>query len=188
MKTSDFDIVVRLDHCDEMIEYKINETFPIPNPIPFTENVRSDINSDFINIILNIASPTPQEIKTWSKDPLSYGVFTESDIPFFLIDFGGWYFDVSVNLLKLTDKNLRDLWLKTIGGRLNMFLVDAETNELKSMRIINFSRTDKIKQVLKRQTQRYQNDFEVDLEINRINSQYSTKNMIGKTKMIRLKK
>lgn len=170
-----------------MNRYKINEKFPIPNPIPNTDNVRSDINSEFINIIHNITLPTTKEVRLWSQGNFKYGVFTESDIPFFLIDFDGWDLDVSLNVLRITNNNQRDLWLKINRGWLNMFLVDACNNELVSMRNIFFTDTNKFKQILQRQANRYKNDSEVDLEIVRIYSKYSIKDMIKRTKMIKIK-
>lgn len=171
----------------KMIKYKINEKFPFSNPVPYVENTRSELNSEFIDIIYNIQNSTPKDVKVWSRSNFRYGLFVESDIPFFIIDFGGWNLEVSVNLLKLTDKNQRDLWLKKRRGCLQMFLIDADTNVLKSLRIISFSSTVNFKQILEKQEQRYQNYSDVDLEIKRIYSKYSLRDMINRTKMIKLR-
>lgn len=170
-----------------MKEYSVNEKFPVANPIPFIENVRSEINPDFIDVIYNITKPTMKEVNTWRFGKFKYGVFVESDIPFFLIDFGDWDFDMSLNILKCTNKEQRDNWLKTDGGWLFMYLIDACSNDIKAMRQISFSSTSKVKQVLQNQAKRYRSYSDVDIEIDKINSKYTTKDMIRKTKMIKMK-
>jgi hypothetical protein len=184
MKTNESDHNDRQGNLLITSTYAVNEEFPKQNPFPHTQNVRTAFNFEFIDIIYNKKSPSQSRMKLWAEGDFNYGVFVESDIPFFLIDFGdGWELDVNINILKLANKNDRNLWFSINGGDLNMFLVDASSNILKSIRNIHFSRTDRIKQVLQRQEQRYENHYEVDLEIDKIYSKYSLRDMINRTKM-----
>lgn len=169
----------------KIICYEVGEKFPIPNPIPHFDNVRAELTTSFFNIIQNLSKPTIREINAWNTMKFSYGVFAQSDIPFFLVDFGGWRFDISINILKIHKDHLKD-WFDNEADFMGMYLVDADSNVLKAMRHIHFTSTDKIKGILRRQALRYKNADEVDEMIRRIVAKNSTVQMIKNTKMTKL--
>jgi hypothetical protein len=169
----------------KIICYEVGEKFPIPNPLPHLDNIRSSLTTGFIDIIFNISHPRTKEINDWKNKKFSYGVYVSSDIPFLLIDFGGWAFDASINILKIQEGYL-DNWLSNIATIMGMYLVDTDTNILLSMRHISFTSTSRIKEILRKQALRYKNADEVDKMIRLIAAKNTTAQMIRKTKMTKL--
>lgn len=171
-----------------MIKYEVNKPFPGINSMPGFDHTRADLSVGFFDIICFASHIRAEEIQAWKKGMLGYGLYVNSDIPFFIIDFDGWTIDVNINILKIKNDEQIDFWLNGEGNIINLFLVDTDTNILKAMRMISIQMNiaESVRDILEKQSQTYETVDEVENRIDAINHAIKTKEMIKNCKMTKL--
>lgn len=171
-----------------MFRYEVGKPFPF-NFARGIEECRASVNGAFFDVLYYIKDPKPTDIETWRKDKIVYGVYVEAGIPFFLIDFtpANWNFDLTLNIFKVQENEIDD-WLNGEGNVITLFLIDADSNILCAMRTISIlsSVSEKIRDVMEKQTDVYSSSDEVDVAIQDAMQRLTTAHMITRTKMIRL--
>ena len=70
-----------------LTKLSVGSPLPIVNPLPHHDGVYAYVNGASFDLIYWARNPSTDEIKTWTKGKLSYGVFVRNHIPFFLVDF-----------------------------------------------------------------------------------------------------
>lgn len=175
-----------------MVAFTFGEPFPLHNKANGTEYCRIDLNDSFFDICYYFPTPDRKHIDAWGKDIFKYGVYETNQIPFFLIEFevnkARWCFDLSINIHQILDDNAT-IWLNSEGRIIRMYLIEANTNVLVGMRMIEVtvSVADYIRDICEGQDEKYDNVKEVDLVIDKIVDSVSTAEMISRTKMIKTK-
>jgi hypothetical protein len=97
-----------------------------------------------------------------------------------------WCFDLSINIHRILEDKA-DVWLNSEGRTVRLYLIEASTNVLVGMRMIEVSTSvaDYIRDICENQDEKYENAEEVDIKIDKIIDSIGTAEMIGKTKMIK---
>jgi hypothetical protein len=168
--------------------HETGKQFPISNAKGI-EECRASVNEAFFDVLYYIKDPDPETVIVWRKEPLRYGVYVKSDIPFFIIDFPykNWNFDLSVSIFKVQENEI-NIWLSQKANAITLYLINADTNVLEAMRLIGIENNiaDKLRHTLKDQIKSYKNFQQVDNEIAVISNRLSTTEMINSTSMILL--
>lgn len=124
-----------------MLVYAIGQPFPFPHRQPGTEGAIAQLTDSFLTIVCYLQGPTPAEIAQWRAGVLRYGLFEAAPgLPVILTDAGAnWLFEVTLNLRRpgapVEEEAVR-LWPSLPGRQLTYALVDATTNVLHGLRII----------------------------------------------------
>lgn len=168
--------------------YKVGESFPQPNILPGAERCIASLNTAFFDVLYYIQKPSSEDIRTWRKGKLKYGLYAEKSVPFVIIDFpdARWNFDVSIDILKVYSEEQREDWLNGEGNIVTLFLINAGTNILEGMRTISVNFGEKLRDILEEQCILYESSAEVDKEFNDIVSRLTTDNMMSRCVMTRL--
>ena len=175
-----------------MVAFTFGEPFPLHNKANGTEYCRIDLNDSFFDICYYFPTPDRKHINAWGKDIFKYGVYENSNIPFLLIEFevnkARWCFELSINIHRILEDKA-DIWLNSEGRIIRMYLIEARTNILVGMRMIEVTVgvAEYIRDICENQDEKYESVKEVDLRINRIIDSISTAEMISRTKMIKTK-
>src|SRR5687767_2603111 len=119
--------------------YKVGEPFPGKHPMPGADFTVAQLNQKFFDIKAYLRDIKPKEEQQWRRGKIKYGVYVNSDIPFFIIDFdnNSWNIDVNINNLKIQDAHQLDNWLNDDSNVINLFLINTESNILIAMRMIS---------------------------------------------------
>ena len=176
----------------EFYTFEVGKPFPLNFKPPGFETVHAIMDEAFFSVaywLLSHPNRQPEDVATWKKAPLQYGVFTMQKIPFFLMRFPGkqWDFGFSINGLGLAG-TVGQKWLESDANALHMHLVHAKTGNLLAMRMIGLETevADLIRATIKEQLTVYKNRSEVESFIRRIEGAISNEEMIRQTKMITL--
>jgi hypothetical protein len=173
-----------------MVAFTFVEPFPLHNKANGTEYCRIDLNDSFFEICYYFPSPDSKHINAWGKDSFKYGVYTSKNIPFFLIEFevnkARWCFELSINIHRILD-NKANVWLNSDSRIIRLYLIEASTNILVGMRMIEISKSvaEYIRDICENQDEKYDSVKEVDLAIDQILNTTTTAQMISRTKMIK---
>lgn len=168
--------------------YETGKPFPHPNLVPGAEVARVQFTSSFIDVVLYANNITTDELQTFRKGSLTYGIFQEKNVPFMVFDLSGWTFDCSINLLKVPDDKA-DQWLNNEGNILTLFLVDAQSNVLLAMRQIGAPHelSEYVRDILDNQVNGYESPVQVDSIITQLTNSLTTDQMIKKSKLWKTK-
>ncbi|SDM68366.1 hypothetical protein SAMN05421823_11948 [Catalinimonas alkaloidigena] len=129
--------------------------------------------------------PTSEEVKTWKKGKLRYGLHVVEAIPFFILDFRWplpFSLDAPSNAFKVQGI---DQWSIGQGNLTNLFLIDRTTYKLQAMRAIGIepSLAQSFRTALLTQRDSYGSLQAVDRKTTELYQRYSTEDMIQKTRM-----
>ena len=173
-----------------MTKFEVGQPFPLHNHARGIEETRISFNESFFDIFFYLKRAGTEDIKTFRKGPLKYGVFESQNIPFFILELGSnWTVDTSLNILKVKEDKIEQ-WLNSEANAITMYCIDADTNIILGMRLIGILPTvaEKIRDVLDEQLNMYNTRTanEVEAVINKILDNFTTEQMISRTKMIKL--
>jgi hypothetical protein len=170
--------------------YKVGEPFPGEHPLPGEDFTVAQLNQKFFDIKAYLSDIKPKEEQQWRRGKIKYGVYVNSDIPFFIIDFdnNSWNIDVNINILKIKDAHQLDNWLNDDSNVINLFLINTESNILIAMRMISIRMDicEKIRDILEKQSHTYGSHEEAELKIAAIQHSITTQEMIKRAQMIAL--
>ena len=173
-----------------MVAFTFGKPFPLHNKANGTEYCRADFNDSFFDICYYFPYVDDRHINAWGKDPFKYGVFEAHNIPFFLVEFEidkqRWCFDLSLNVHHILGEGA-NIWLKSEGKIIRLYLIEGNTNVLKGMRMIsiNENAANYIRDICEEQHQNYQSLQEADAKVCKILDSISTAEMIKRTKMLK---
>lgn len=143
--------------------------------------------SDLFDILCSAKIPDAKYPAAWKATPLSYGIYVEAGIPFFLVDLPKENKTYSLPVNVYASKQAQD-WLKGKGVAVHLFLVNMANNIIQAQR--TFSSDSKVADELKKQCQtqitQYKTADEVQAAITRIRGQKSAKLMATGVKMVTL--
>ncbi|MCU0393525.1 MAG: hypothetical protein MUE81_20615 [Thermoflexibacter sp.] len=146
-------------------------------------------NKEFLDVAVYNTSKSKDYPKAWEKTTLRYGLYVESDVPFLLIELPqeSKNYSLIVNGYDI-NQNDRNSWLKETGATMNIFLINASSNIIESMRTINVSASiaSELRKAIQAQLVKYKDASAVSAAANLIASQKNTATMIAKGKMISL--
>lgn len=151
----------------------------------YKEGIVFDIDDKGSNLIIRFNTPSNSEIKAIKQGKLKCGYYTEGEAIFMLFKFEGiqwmdapYSVKLSKNSTKIQDINDGQ------GLALNIYLIDANTGVLKSMRLVGlptaFSR--KLKSVVERQ--RLMSFENYHQTINTVYMKYPTKKLVDYADLI----
>ena len=168
--------------------YHVGQLYPDDNEANGEEKVRTQTSTVFFDV-LYYSPPDPECIGAWKKSPLRYGLFVEENIPFFLIEFPDmkWRFYCSLNF-HLVSENHTNLWLNSTYNIITLYLLHYKTNTILAMRTISIKPAiaERLRDILETQLASFTSANEVENRIQRIQSRFSTSQMIKKTNMFKL--
>lgn len=155
-----------------MIKYEIGKPFPEPqyhNRGEFSTNI---LNANFFDILLSIYNISDTEKKAWKTGNFTLYLFEKDSIPFIILDFGNDFtIDVNINIHILLEIYLK-VWLNSKANMINLFLVDADTNNLVALRVIgiNLDIAENIRNICKKQLNLFKkpSDFSIQVIENKI--------------------
>lgn len=143
----------------------------------------------FFDAFVSLSGISEAEAKSFRTGTFRYGVFVDSDVPFFLLHFPDTKteFDAPFNFLKIDDGSRRT-WLETEANALHLVLVERRNYIVKGQRFVglNLEVPTLIKAVSVAQANTYQSAGEVDIAINRTYNRFSIQEMMKASKMYRL--
>lgn len=173
-----------------MTAFSIGEPFPLNNRANGTEYCKVVLNETFFDVYYYTLNPNNRDISMWSKGLLEYGVYTSKSIPFFLVCFEReWAFDLSINLNFIESEEVSTIWLNSEDRTVRFYLINARTNILEGLRIIqvNTELADKIRDTCEKQSFEYNTAEEVDRQIVEILKIRTTRDMLSASKLYRSK-
>lgn len=171
-------------------KFEVGQPFPLHNHASGIETNRIEFNEGFLDIVYYIKNGSTEDIKTFRKGGLSYGVFESQNVAFLLIKYQGvnWAYDCSINIYALKKESDIENWLNSEANAITMYLIDADTNILLGMRMIGVQPkfAEEIRNILDEQLNLYKSKENVDTIIDRIVKNFTNDLMLQRTKMIKL--
>lgn len=171
-----------------METFTINTPFPAPNPAPGMDYARMrTMQGGSFDLLMYMAKPSPAEIEAAKTGPVIYGLFTQAFVPFFIVKFETFSFDAPLNILKV-DNDEEYTWIKSDANAVNLFLVEATTNIIVSMRCIGIDMelVHNLKSTCAKQLGTYRYPVEVDNAAAALMQRYTTDEMLRETKIYKL--
>lgn len=121
-------------------DFTVGEPFPVL--IPFSrkgiEVCQAHTNQSFFDVLYYTNSRDREEITTWEKGCLRYGLYIEEALPFFASEFlaSPINFVVSLNIFKMGNEEQVLKWFNDKSTDITLYLIDASTNMLLAKRLI----------------------------------------------------
>lgn len=146
-------------------------------------------NKEFLDVIFYNTSKSKDYSKAWGQATLRYGLYVENNIPFLLVELPSEKksYCLPVNVYEI-GQNDRTNWLKETDTTMNVFLINATSNVIESMRTIAFNTSiaGELRKVCQAQLVHYKDSTTISQAINAIVGKLSATMMIAKAKMISL--
>jgi len=145
-----------------------------------------------INVLLNLNGISKYEADAFRTGRLSYGLFIEDGVCFFLLAIQGvMYSDCSLNMLTELEHRGADCCKHFIEGKSNtcvIFLVDSHTGIVRGIRAIGlYDETLRMmRKVAENQLRDFKTSGECDKAITVVQDKYTVNEMIAHTTMITL--
>ncbi|MFW5760211.1 MAG: hypothetical protein ACOCXH_04435 [Cyclobacteriaceae bacterium] len=119
-----------------MIKYEVGEIFPGKLPSHEGGLIQTMANGSF-DFTINIAEPKTKEVANAKKGRIELYLFIRDQIPFIIVDLKDVRIEIDApyNFLKVPEPQ-RSEWLRAESNAVNLFMVDAMTKRLKSMRML----------------------------------------------------
>lgn len=156
-----------------MLVYEVGKQFPQPRANQ--EGPVINGNNGFVDLILYLDNPNSKEVRDCKSGMLTIGVYTKDTIPFLLIKLfdTNMSFDAPYNASIMLETE----WLHTDNNILNFFLVDRQTNILKSMRMLGLN--DELVSMFKSAagSQTFQSKEEYMRAVNKIYAEFDFESM-----------
>lgn len=168
----------------------MGEPFPGKNPMPGADFSIAQLNQKFFDINTYLRDVKPKEEQQWRRGKIKYGVYANSDIPFFIIEFdnNSSNINASINILKIPNTDQIDNWLNADSNVINLFLIDTVSNILLAIRMISIRKQvcEKIRDILEKQSHTYSSPEEAELKTARIQDAITTREMMERAEMFAL--
>ena len=168
-----------------MIVYEIGKSYPHKDHRPGFDEIRAATDHSFFHITYYCTRPE-MDSPDWRQGPMAYGLFTQRDIPFFLVHFlkSGLAFEVTVNIHTIADDQVEG-WLNSDRTLVPMLLMDARTNIIQSMRMLSLNPTVavRLRDCLEKQDSRYADAATVELATDEVLSRMTTRQMLKEATM-----
>ena len=142
--------------------------YPYHNKADGNEKMNLETNEAFFDILF-YSSQAKEDSKFWGKAPVKiYPVFIDH-IPSIIVKFlvQKLEFDVTMNFHKV-EESARDEWLNQNVNAMTIFLIDANTNIIRGMRMIGTDFQDPFRQACRNQLDTYGSFVAVDAKITEI--------------------
>jgi hypothetical protein len=161
-----------------MIQYETGMPFPDKRYLA-SEGAIIRFNEACFDVIISLNGISPEELKAFSSASLTYGIFVRRQVPFLFLDFGVFDRDCTFNIFSLASEEAK-LWLGKQGNLVNLFLVDRISGLLQAIRTISLAQRlmIELRLQLTDQMRLYSSASEVNSEIKKIESEFTTKAML----------
>jgi hypothetical protein len=145
----------------------IGNAHPIQNKMKGVQNYLAQFHATFFDGLYYLKSPAAAQKAAWKSSSLSYGIYTEANIPFLLLEFPKekWSFLTPLNTVQGGSA-----WLSSADNVLNLFLLNADNNITESIRTLKVDSTfgNKLRETCKAQLTQYKTSNEVELAVAKI--------------------
>ena len=123
-----------------MSKFSVGMTHPISKKTTDVQVSIGEENKEFLDVVVYASSNAKDYVAAWNRTPLRYGLHTENNVPFLLIDFQkelkSYALPISVFDIKETE---RSQWLKETSSVSNLFLLNPNSKVIESLRTITLS-------------------------------------------------
>lgn len=161
-----------------MYTYEVGKPFPHPQYLPpGQELARPMITSSFFDVIFYSLNPASDH-RLFTRGKIRYGLYHRNNVPFFIVDFEDFDFDVSLNIHKVADEEV-EAWLNGDGNLISMYLVDAKQNIIHGIRMVSIKPqiASQIRNICEAQDAAYESAGDVDWAAEQITRQLTTQQM-----------
>lgn len=142
------------------------------------------LTEGWIDLVIALKHPQPHEVEQIQNQPMRYGytVF-DSCIPFVVLEFPDMSFDASLTSVDIPEADLKD-WYNHQANAMSIILVDADTWEVRCMRLLGLSldMVNHVKKALLRQPHFFERKQFYHRCI-QIESKFTTENLIEASQM-----
>ena len=157
-----------------MDEYRVGELFPIEQYCTGKEMYVALPTEGFFNVLISLKKISRKERKLFKNGKIIAYLFEQKDIPFLIIDFGeGFSFDISFDISKFDDETRR-VWIESESNAIILFLVEATTGILESIRLLGVGFAPQLRAICAKQ--RGQKGLEERIRL--IHAAYTTRDMM----------
>ncbi len=157
-----------------MDAYRVGELFPIEQYCTGRELYVALPTEGLFNVLMSLKKISRKERKLFKNGKITAYLFEKKDIPFLILDFGeGFSFDISIDISRFDDETRR-VWIESESNAIAIFLVEATTGILESIRLIGIGFASELREICARQ--RGQNRFEERVGL--IHAAFTTRDMM----------
>ncbi len=157
-----------------MDAYQVGKLFPIEQYCTGREMYVGLPTEGFFNVLISLKKISRRERKLFKNGKITAYLFEKRDIPFLIVDFGeGFSFDISLDISKYDDETRR-VWIESESNAIVLFLVEATTGILESIRLIGVGFAPKLRDICARQ----RGQRGIEERVGLIHAAYSTKDMM----------
>jgi len=157
-----------------MDAYRVGELFPIEQYCTGRELYVALPTEGLFNVLMSLKKISRKERKLFKNGQITAYLFEKRDIPFLILDFGeGFSFDISFDISRFDDETRR-VWIESESNAIAIFLVEASTGILESIRVIGIGFASQLREICARQ--RGQKGFEERVGL--IHAAFTTRDMI----------
>ena len=134
-----------------MDAYQVGKLFPIEQYCTGREMYVGLPTEGFFNVLISLKKISRRERKLFKNGKLTAYLFEKKDIPFLILDFGeGFSIDISLDISRFDDET-RQAWIESESNAIAIFLVEATTGILQSIRLIGIGFADQLREICARQ-------------------------------------
>jgi len=154
--------------------YQVGELFPIEKFCTGKEQNIGILTNRFFNVLMSLKRISKKEKQLFSYGRLSAYLFEQKDIPFLVLDFGeGFSIDMSIDTSRFDDDFRRE-WMASDANAITLFLVDASTGVLESIRLIAVGFADEFRDICSRHAGR----TDIKRQVQLIQAAFTTREMM----------
>ena len=128
----------------------IGNRFPIEGYLNNNGISVSILNTRFFDIFISMSNPTPSEIKDFNYGTFILSMYKTNNTPFIICEYGCFRCDVNINIHKQTS-DFRSKWINGKSDVINIYLVDANSGIVLSIKEISLPFAQDIRDMLKKQ-------------------------------------
>jgi len=158
-----------------MYVYEVGKPYPHPTS-PAVDQGRATFNEAFFDVLFFSSQPST-DAKEWGKGRLILSLYTSQNVPFLVVSYPGFDFDVSLNIFKVEPEKV-DAWLNGTGNTITLFLLSSQ-GIIHAMHTVSIpsSKMEQIRDILEKQDSAYQTHHEVDRVIGDISERLQPRQM-----------
>lgn len=145
---------------ENFVKFEVGARFPWEKYIGIGEKCLPVLNPTSFDIVVSFIDPTSEEIKTFRKGMLEFGLFNYKNVPLIYLDFQSYTLDVALNINNFLSQEKIDNWLNAKSNIINLFLIDNSTGILSAQRLISINFMEDIRDILEKETQYTQEETE----------------------------
>lgn len=157
-----------------MDAYRVGELFPIEQYCTGREFYVALPTEGLFNVLMSLKKISRKERKLFKNGKITAYLFEKRNIPFLIIDFGeGFSFDISLDISKFDDETRR-VWIESESNAIAIFLVEATTGILESIRVIGIGFASQLREICARQ----RGETRLEERVGLIHAAFTTRDMM----------